>query len=70
MLKLGRQFTDELFAQAYEIFSTVSNILVGLAGFAFVIALMGLFGMAMHLTSRRRRKMAAAVRPARVLHLE
>jgi putative ABC transport system permease protein len=53
---LGRQFTDELFGQAYENFSTVSNVLAGLAGFAFVIALMGLFGMAMHVTSRRRRE--------------
>src|SRR5260370_6647455 len=53
---LGRQFTDELFGQAYEAFSRVSNVLAGLAGFAFVIALMGLFGMAMHVTSRRRRE--------------
>jgi putative ABC transport system permease protein len=53
---LGRQFTDELFGQAYETFSRVSNVLAGLAGFAFVIALMGLFGMAMHVTSRRRRE--------------
>jgi putative ABC transport system permease protein len=53
---LGRQFTDELFGQAYETFSRVSNVLAGLAGFAFVIALMGLFGMAMHVTSRRRKE--------------
>jgi putative ABC transport system permease protein len=53
---LGRQFTDELFGQAYEAFSTISNVLAGLAGFAFVIALMGLFGMAMHVTSRRRKE--------------
>jgi putative ABC transport system permease protein len=53
---LGRQFTDELFGQAYETFARVSNVLAGLACFAFVIALMGLFGMAMHVTSRRRRE--------------
>jgi putative ABC transport system permease protein len=53
---LDRQFTDDLFGQAYEYFSKVSNVLAGLAGFAFVIALMGLFGMAIHVTSRRRRE--------------
>jgi putative ABC transport system permease protein len=53
---LGRQFTDELFGQAYEGFSRASNVLAGLACFAFVIAIMGLFGMAMHVTSRRRRE--------------
>ncbi|MDB6101926.1 MAG: hypothetical protein JWO52_1925 [Gammaproteobacteria bacterium] len=53
---LGWQFTDELFGEAYATFSRISNVLAGLAGFAFVIALMGLFGMAMHVTSRRRRE--------------
>jgi putative ABC transport system permease protein len=53
---LGWQFTDELFGQAYATFSRISNVLAGLAGFAFVIALMGLFGMAMHVTSRRRKE--------------
>jgi putative ABC transport system permease protein len=53
---LRRQFTDELFAQSYQTFSSVSNVLAGLAGFAFVIALLGLFGMATHVTSRRRKE--------------
>jgi putative ABC transport system permease protein len=35
-------------------FAAISRILAGLAGCAFVIALMGLFGMAIHVTNRRR----------------
>ncbi len=39
---LRRQFLDDLFNAAYETYSTVGRVLTGLAGFAFVIAVMGL----------------------------
>ena len=51
-----RFFMDELFNQSYETFNTVSRVLSGLAGFAFVIAVMGLIGMAVHITGRRLRE--------------
>jgi putative ABC transport system permease protein len=53
---LRRQFMDEMFEQAYQNFSMISRVVAGLAGFAFAIAIMGLFGMAIHVTSRRRRE--------------
>ena len=53
---IRRVFTDELFNQAYEIYSNISGVLTGLCGFAFVIAIMGLIGMAVHITSRRLRE--------------
>lgn len=53
---LRRQFMDEMFEQAYQSFSIISRVVAGLAGFAFAIAIMGLFGMAIHVTSRRRRE--------------
>jgi putative ABC transport system permease protein len=53
---LRRHFLDELFNQAYETYSTVSAVLTGLAAMAFVIAVMGLIGMAIHVTGRRRRE--------------
>lgn len=53
---LRRQFLDELFNAAYETYSTVGRVLTGLAAFAFVIAVMGLVGMAIHVTGRRRRE--------------
>jgi putative ABC transport system permease protein len=51
-----RYFADDLFSEAYRNFSMVSAALTGLCGFAFVIAVMGLVGMAVHITSRRRRE--------------
>jgi putative ABC transport system permease protein len=51
-----RYFTDELFNQAYETYSNISAIVTGLCAFAFVIAIMGLIGMAVHITSRRLRE--------------
>ena len=51
-----RQFLDELFNSAYNTYSTVGTVLTGLASFAFVIAVMGLIGMAIHVTGRRRRE--------------
>jgi putative ABC transport system permease protein len=53
---LRRAFIDALFEDAYAVFSRVSTVLSGLAGFAFFIAVMGLCGMAIHVTSRRRRE--------------
>ena len=49
-------FMDELFNQAYGTYGTISAVLTGLAAFAFVIAVMGLIGMAVHITSRRLRE--------------
>jgi putative ABC transport system permease protein len=45
-----------LFNEAYETYSTVSAVLTGLCAFAFIIAVMGLIGMAIHITSRRLRE--------------
>jgi putative ABC transport system permease protein len=53
---LKLEYADELFGKAYSGFSDMSHILAGLAGFALVIALMGLLGMASHVTGRRRRE--------------
>jgi putative ABC transport system permease protein len=53
---LRRQFMDELFEVAYRNFSMLSRVVGALAGFAFAIAIMGLFGMAIHVTTRRRRE--------------
>jgi putative ABC transport system permease protein len=53
---LRREFMDSLFNAAYETFATITAVLSGLTGFAFVIAIMGLIGMAIHITSRRMRE--------------
>ena len=53
---LVREFTDDAFGRAYQDFAVISTVLGGLATFAFIIAVMGLFGMALHVTSRRRRE--------------
>ena len=53
---LRRQFLDDLFNAAYQTYSTVGRVLTGLAAFAFLIAVMGLVGMAIHVTGRRRRE--------------
>jgi len=55
-MPVRRQFLDELFNSAYNTYSTVGTVLTGLAAFAFVIAVMGLIGMAIHVTGRRRRE--------------
>ena len=51
-----RYFTDELFNEGYQTYSAVSAVLTGLSVFAFIIAIMGLIGMALHITSRRLRE--------------
>ena len=47
---------DELFAQAYATFSAVGAVAAGLAAFAFIISLMGLFAMAIYVTTERLRE--------------
>jgi putative ABC transport system permease protein len=51
-----RDFMDAMFNDAYELFASISTVLTGLSAFAFVIAIMGLIGMAIHITSRRMRE--------------
>jgi putative ABC transport system permease protein len=53
---LRREFMDALFNSAYETYGTITAVLSGLTGFAFAIAIMGLIGMAIHITSRRMRE--------------
>ncbi|MGH8220608.1 MAG: ABC transporter permease [Steroidobacteraceae bacterium] len=47
------RFSDELFGEAFETFTAVSAVMTGLAAFAFAIALIGLAGMALHVTNSR-----------------
>jgi hypothetical protein len=53
---LQRQFADDLFETAYQNATVYFRVLAGLSGFAFIIAMLGLFGMSTHVTSRRRRE--------------
>ena len=53
---MRRSFSDELFNVAYEYYGTMSRVVTGLSVFAFIIAIMGLVGMAIHITSRRLRE--------------
>src|SRR6185437_15208562 len=53
---MHRSFSDELFNESYEVYSNMSSIVTGLTAFAFLIAIMGLIGMAIHITSRRLRE--------------
>jgi putative ABC transport system permease protein len=55
-VQIRRKFTDALFNDAYQGFSTVNATLNGLSAFAFLIAIMGLSGLAIHVTTRRRRE--------------
>src|SRR5882672_6165311 len=48
-----RRFMDEMFDQSYEQFARVNQVSAGLALFAFVISVIGLFGMAIQVASRR-----------------
>jgi putative ABC transport system permease protein len=50
------EFMDDLFARAYEQFTSILMVLNALAVFAFFIAVMGLCGLAIHVTSRRQRE--------------
>ena len=53
---LQRDFMDVFFRLAYQKYAAVSGVLRGLAVFAFFISVMGLCGLAVHVTSRRRRE--------------
>jgi putative ABC transport system permease protein len=45
-----------LFDSAYSDYSRINSTLNGLSAFAFLIAVMGLCGLAIHVTNRRRRE--------------
>jgi putative ABC transport system permease protein len=53
---LERRFVDDLFGEAYSTFAMLSGIATGLSIFAFAIALMGLTGIAVHVTTARLRE--------------
>jgi putative ABC transport system permease protein len=53
-LPLKRKFMDEEFDQAYVTFEAIGAVLSLLASFAFVVAMLGLFGMAAMVARRRR----------------
>jgi putative ABC transport system permease protein len=48
------RFYDDLFEQSFRTFARISQLFALLAGCAFVIASVGLLGIAVHVTSRRR----------------
>jgi putative ABC transport system permease protein len=55
-VQIRREFMDTLFGEAYENFSRINSALNGLSAFAFFIAVMGLCGLAIHVTNRRQRE--------------
>ena len=50
---LQRRFVDDLFNENFEKFARLSQVFVGLTGFAFFISIIGLFGMAVQVAGRR-----------------
>jgi putative ABC transport system permease protein len=54
--QIRREFMDALFDIAYRNYSRINSTLNGLSIFAFLIAVMGLCGLAIHVTSRRQRE--------------
>ena len=50
------EFMDNLFSLEYSRYQTINRVLTALAMFAFFIAVMGLCGLAIHVTSRRQRE--------------
>jgi putative ABC transport system permease protein len=54
--QLRREFMDSLFEVAYGNYSRINSTLNGLSIFAFLIAIMGLVGLAVHVTTRRQRE--------------
>ena len=72
-LPLEWRFTDQLFGDAFQTFSTVSNVITGLAAFAFAIALIGLAGMALHVTNGRLREVGVrktlGAKPRQIIEL-
>ena len=55
-IEIRREFMDALFDSAYQGYSRINTTLNGLAAFAFLIAVMGLCGLAVHVTNRRQRE--------------
>ncbi len=55
-VQIRRAFMDAMFDLAYQSYATTNAVLNGLAVFAFFIAVMGLCGLAIHVTSRRQRE--------------
>jgi putative ABC transport system permease protein len=55
---LNARFLDELFEQSYRQYARVSQVFIGLASTAFLIASMGLLGIAVHVAVRRRHEVA------------
>jgi putative ABC transport system permease protein len=53
---ISRDFMDQLFDENYENFARINQVFGGLALVAVMIALVGLFGMAVHVASRRVRE--------------
>ena len=50
---IQRRFVDDLFNENFEKFARLSQVFVGLTGFAFFISIIGLFGMAVQVAGRR-----------------
>jgi putative ABC transport system permease protein len=48
-----RRFMDELFDENFATYARVNQVFVGLAAFAFLISVIGLFGMAVQVAGRR-----------------
>ncbi len=55
-VQIRREFMDSLFENEYRSYARINATLNGLSVFAFVIAVMGLCGLAIHVTTRRRRE--------------
>jgi putative ABC transport system permease protein len=55
-ITISRDFMDQLFDESYENFGRINQVFGGLAFVAVLIALIGLFGMAVHVASRRVRE--------------
>jgi putative ABC transport system permease protein len=53
---MRREFMDSLFNDAYQLFSAINLTLNALVVLAFSIAVMGLCGLAIHITNRRQRE--------------
>jgi putative ABC transport system permease protein len=48
-----RRFMDEMFEENFATYARVNQVFVGLAAFAFLISVIGLFGMAVQVAGRR-----------------
>jgi putative ABC transport system permease protein len=55
---MGRQFFSETLEQMQRNLTSIGTVVGGLAVFALLIAALGLFGMAVHVSSRRLREIA------------